>query len=289
MRNKLITCIIAVILCTGFLFVPVFASDGGGEILTVNAAWVDGDMLRINVTDANGVNSALALRLSDYMSNAEDKEYIAIQAVDLAGNKSGVIEIKNPYYKPKPSVEIEFIENPAESAVPNGKPFTPDGSGTVLDNVHDGDGKEFFTIDTEDGSVFYLIVDRQRTTDNVYLLNLVTLEDLVALAEKDGKTIDIGSTSAISVPEQDMADEQTAPKSPTPEQTAESPDKPQSKKDISMYIIIGIAVIAVGGAGYYFKIVRGKNKKDVYDYEKEDDSEDYDDYGDEPEDGGDEE
>ena len=63
------------------------------------------------------------------------------------------------------------------------KPLTPDGTGTVVDNATDGDGKEFFTIITEDESVFYLVIDRQRNGENVYFLNAVTLANLLSLAE----------------------------------------------------------------------------------------------------------
>ena len=75
---------------------PAFAADS--ETLTVNAAWVNNDMLHINVTDVNGVKSAFALRLSDYLDNAENTEYIMVQAVDLAGNQSAIFEIRNPHY-----------------------------------------------------------------------------------------------------------------------------------------------------------------------------------------------
>ena len=41
-------------------------------------------------------------------------------------------------------------------------PFTPDGTGTVVDTATDADGKEFYTIITPDEHVFYLVIDRQR-------------------------------------------------------------------------------------------------------------------------------
>ena len=63
------------------------------------------------------------------------------------------------------------------------KPFTPDGTGTVVDNATDEDGKEFFTITTPSENIFYLVIDRQRTENNVYFLNAVTEKDLLALAE----------------------------------------------------------------------------------------------------------
>ena len=57
------------------------------------------------------------------------------------------------------------------------KPFTPDGTGTVVDNATDEDGKEFFTITTPSENIFYLVIDRQRTENNVYFLNAVTEKD----------------------------------------------------------------------------------------------------------------
>ena len=303
-KTKLLM-LLAVMLCMVVFCVPALASGADDELLTVNAAWVDGDMLRINVTDAEGVTSALALRLADYVDNAENKEYIAIQAVDLAGNKSEIIEIKNPFYIPPSVPPISVIpgntQNPtsppqSESSISNGgKPFTPDGTGTVLDNATDGDGKEFFTITTEDDNVFYLIVDRQRTSDNVYLLNAVTEEDLMALAEKGGRTID-NNVSAIPTPSQTGTTE--GEENPT----ASSPpgeDNPPSKNNNGSLILIIIAVLGVGGAGYYFKIVKGKKNApaDEDDWGDDDNSDDNDsdtddeddDLGDDTEDGGEEE
>lgn len=79
----------------------------------------------------------------------------------------------------EPVAETPPAEEPATP-----KPFTPEGTGTVVDNATDEDGKEFFTITTPSENVFYLVIDRQRTDNNVYFLNAVTEDDLLALAEK---------------------------------------------------------------------------------------------------------
>lgn len=296
MRNRMLICVFVFALCFIILcFASPVSADGGDEILTVNAAWLDGEMLRINVTDANGVSSTFALRLTDYVSDTENSEYISIQAVDLAGNKSGVIQVKNPYYVPPDesnnTIEIELIpsetESPpqSESVIPDGsklggdfRPFTPDGTGTVMDNVADGDGKEFFTVSTEDGSVFYLIVDRQRSTDNVYLLNAVTEDDLMALAQKNNKTAKNEGVSAIPTVQPETTTEQL----PTATATTEPESTPLSKKssfNISTIIFIIVVVAVVGGVGFYFKIIKGKKNApadDEYDMEFEDDEEESD-------------
>lgn len=131
-------------------------------------------------------------------------------------------------------------------------PLTPDGQGTVVDNATDDEGKEFFTITTADESVFYLIIDRQRSGDNVYLLNTVTLADLMALAEKNGE--DISTVIAPTVTEE-----------PDPEPTvSDDPEpEPEAKTGGNMgMLLIALAVVAVGGgAGWYFKIYRPKQQR----------------------------
>ena len=266
-----------------------YAAD---ETLTVNAAWADGDLLKIQVTDKDGVNSTLALRLSDYVDDTAS-EYISIQAVDLDGNTSGVVQVKNPYYEPDSAstdkkdetadITVEII--PLEAPQSGGKPLTPDGSGTVMDDVFDNDGKEIFSITTEDGNVFFLIVDRQRTADNVYLLNAVTEEDLIALAEKSGRT---AATEPSVTPTTEAVTTITEQAIITTTTAAEPEIKEKSgglNRNTIIFVII--AFVAVGGAGYYFKI--HKNKKKVVETD-DDDIDDYDDKpGDSDEDGEDEE
>ena len=84
--------------------------------------------------------------------------------------------------EPQPETTPAPVEIEAEPETQN--PFTPDGTGTVVDNATDEDGKEFYTITTADESVFYLVIDKQKTSENVYFLNTVTVDDLLPLAEQ---------------------------------------------------------------------------------------------------------
>ncbi len=70
------------------------------------------------------------------------------------------------------------------SGAGNPEPLYPGRDGTVVDNATDEDGKEFYTITTADESVFYLVIDKQKTSENVYFLNTVTVDDLLPLAEQ---------------------------------------------------------------------------------------------------------
>lgn len=267
-QNKRLT-LIALILVIGAIFFSSTAYASGGEptqnaivannaIVTSEAAlivkevWLTGDTLHINVSDKHtGEEQTLELNLRDYAKPAD--EYVTIQATDSAGRISNSVSFKNPYFEqtatPEPPTQNSAPDKPSESAI-GGNPFTPDGTGTVVDNAKDGDGKEFFTVETPDGNVFYLIVDRQRDSENVYLLNAVNEEDLASLAKPgNGKNV-----SAIPTPEVKPTPEPPKPTEPDP-----IPD-PVTKKGIdnSMLIFIGIVVVVIGGVGYYFKIVRPK-------------------------------
>ena len=133
---------------------------------------------------------------------------------------------------------------PAEPLPTEPNPFTPDGTGTVVDNATDQDGKEFFTITTAEEAVFYLVIDRQRETENVYFLNAVTVADLMALAESSGEP---------AAPE--------PPPEPEPTTTPE-PEPVPEKKGGAGPLLLALAVVVIGGgAGWYFKIYRPKLQK----------------------------
>ena len=133
---------------------------------------------------------------------------------------------------------------PAEPLPTEPNPFTPDGTGTVVDNATDQDGKEFFTITTAEEAVFYLVIDRQRETENVYFLNAVTVADLMALAESSGEP---------------AAPEPTPEPDPEPDPT---PEPVPEKKGGAGPLLLALAVVVIGGgAGWYFKIYRPKLQK----------------------------
>ena len=135
---------------------------------------------------------------------------------------------------------------PAEPLPTEPNPFTPDGTGTVVDNATDQDGKEFFTITTAEEAVFYLVIDRQRETENVYFLNAVTVADLMALAESSGEP---------------AAPEPPPEPEPEPTTTPEPEPVPEKKGGVGPLLLALAVVVIGGGAGWYFKIYRPKLQK----------------------------
>ena len=167
--------------------------------------------------------------------------------------------------------------------------FTPEGTGTVLDSATEQeDDKQFYTITTADGNVFYLIIDGKRDSENVYFLNGVTEEDLLSLAQQDN-----GSESAIEVVTCNCTEKCEAgavntdcpvckndlngclgkvTEEPAPEET-EQPEAETEKSggNTGMIIFLVIALAAAGGLGYYFKIVRPKQQAAMDEDKFEDD------------------
>src|SRR5699024_8145239 len=72
----------------------------------------------------------------------------------------------------------------------NGGALTPDGNLSLVDDIGSSTqaGKQFITLTTKAGNVFYLIIDRDDDgEETVHFLNQVDEADLLALTE-DGET-----------------------------------------------------------------------------------------------------
>lgn len=126
---------------------------------------------------------------------------------------------------------------------------------TVTDGSDDGE-KVFYTVTTAEGDTFYMVIDKNQNTENVYLLNTVTRSDLTALAttdeteQKDGKEEDNLLTALQNEKEADSV-----------------PDKinssPKEKSGISSNIIIVVFVFIIGGGYYYIKIYKNKKEQQM--------------------------
>ena len=159
-----------------------------------------------------------------------------------------------------------------EDAVPQGNPFTPEGQGAVLDNAYESDGKEFFTIATKNAElVFYLVIDRERPEQNVYLLRAVSEADLYefvsALPEESVDRTNEPHEEAVprfSFPTSPV----TAPTEPDtikPEETilAEQPQTPtRNLKQILAMVFITVMMLLAGVVSF-LKLRQDKNRKNA--------------------------
>jgi SLT domain-containing protein len=106
----------------------------------------------------------------------------------------------------------------------------------VIDNVTNEDGKEFFTITTPSKHVFYLIIDRQKESENVYFLDAVTEKDLLALAQSEGQNTNNSSSSKVTT----TPEASSAPTVSTPTASSNS----QLEKQNSGAAVAAVAVFA---------------------------------------------
>lgn len=284
MKTKLIT-MFALVLCMGAFLLPVSAYAAAETDPPTVKAWLSEDILFIEAADSGAgveavfineerinyrVDGGLALFARDY---GDEGESILIYAMDFAGNKSETVTVEIP----KTAADPELAEQTTQS-----NPFTPSGQATVVDEATESDGKDFYTFTTPEGNIFYLIIDHQRESENVYFLNAVTENDLLALAESSGSS---SGSGAIPTPDPVPQTDPELITDPEPE----TPEKASNSNGTMIFLVI--AIIALGGAGYYIKIVRPKQQAaaigdDEDDFEDGDDDEEME-FEDEPEDDGD--
>ena len=113
------------------------------------------------------------------------------------------------------------------------------------------DARQFITFKTKSGKTFHLIINYDEEGQNVMLLTEVSEDDLLNMVEAKEK------------PKEEVKKIEEVPL-PT-EATKEEPVREESKKKeeskgAGLYIFLGLLVMAVVGAGYYFKIYKKKQE-----------------------------
>ena len=184
--------------------------------------------------------------------------------------------------------EIPTIPEVNELVKSSPTALTPDGNLTLVDDVsgEQAEDKQFVTVVSKSGNYFYLVIDRAGDRENVYFLNLVDEEDLLALIEDDkpkqqevpricnctnlceeGK-IDLNC----SLCRNDLTKCTGKPLTPT------STPELEKEKNKGMGGILLLLIVAMAGGGiYYFKVLKNKpNTKgntilDDYDFEDDED------------------
>lgn len=149
-----------------------------------------------------------------------------------------------------------------ETVIEDNRTLTPKGNAQLVDDVSDNENLQFITVTARDGNVFYFVIDKGASSQNVYFLNTVDESDLAALVEDYTPT----NTNTEQKPE--------ASTSPEPEQTEQQQKQTEQKKGNSPMLYIVLALIAAGViGGYYYKVILPKKKledaDDIEDFELE--------------------
>ena len=128
----------------------------------------------------------------------------------------------------------------------------PSGTGTVKEVYTDEGGRRFYTIQTPAGNTFYLIIDFTKQSENVYFLDAVAEQDLLALIEQAGGTVATAPESS--------ADKEAGNKPVPGSSGGEAAEQPEGGNGSGLFSMILIAAVVVigGGAALYFKVIRKK-------------------------------
>ena len=178
--------------------------------------------------------------------------------------------------------------------------LTQDGNLTLIDDIGSSSqaGKQFITVESKNGNVFYLIIDRDDDgEETVHFLNQVDEADLMALTE-DGETQPAACSctercqaGAVNMDcelcDQDMTacvgPELEPEETETSEQEETEPEAEESSGLNPAVLLLVLVLVGGGGAFAYFKLVKNKPKTkgndDLDDYDYGEDSEDADDTG----------
>ena len=302
----------------GLLTVQVHDTDSGAKAVYVNG---------YEFTELT--NGTLNVRLQQFDAGYE---YFTISAMDNAGNMSEVYKTKNPYYKDPADesddnpaeqlpVSAEATKQGNATAAVTEHTKTDGEGNTVSENSiaeqkkqafaeadaaeaaeksskdsqessQSEKGKEFYTIQTANDKVFYLIIDRDGEEELVYFLTEITENDLLNATSDNSDTLPKNSAaleSAIPVTEgalpnnntkQDAEQEENTENAEGTEENAEDTEsteettEPEQENPAASYILMGGLAAAFIGAAYYFKVVR-KKKEDFLDEDDEEDEEEY--------------
>lgn len=245
------------------------------ELLTIQAFDEESgvDKIYVNGYEFSELeDDTLKIRLQQFDAGYE---YFMVQAVDNAGNFSDEYKVENPYYtNPEEESNGDTGTNLASQLPISAEATEPSNAvGTVTEysteSVAEGEdkGKEFYTITTASDKVFYLIIDNNQSSENVYLLTQCSENDLLNFTGTESNTLPLNSAvvetalpnrTYVVEDEEEMTEESTTEVNT---ETAEGGEEVvMEESDTGMYLIIGIIILAVVGVGYYMKVVKGKDE-----------------------------
>ena len=169
-----------------------------------------------------------------------------------------------------------------------GAALTPDGNLSLIDDIGSPttSGKQFITVETKNGNVFYLIIDRDdEGEETVHFLNQVDEADLLTLMGDDAPAAEVPAVcnckekcaaGAVNtncpVCKNNLSECIGKEVVAEPEPEAEQPEK---KSSGGLLVIVLLLALAGGGAFAYVKFIKPKQgmkvstDPDDYDFEDE--------------------
>ena len=304
--------------------------DEGNLVITVNGVTVPAEITTIGTVVTNGgrlnlrTGAGMSFEIIDQLRPGEEvtvigsegdwyevivpekKGYVHSDYLELIEKAEQNSELDLAMLMHLMSVMFQGFESTDGETTEDSKSpfaFTPDGNLTLIDDFLQievpGDEeteqveKQFITVQSKNGNTFYIVIDRNGETENVYFLNLVDEADLMALMEsEDGETAAptcsctdkcvvgaINTNCEICRTNMSECTGKEAVVEPEPTEPVEEPT--EEPKSTNFMPIIVVLILGAGGfAVYWFKFRKPKTKtsgsSDLDDYDFGEDDEDYD-------------
>ena len=186
------------------------------------------------------------------------------------------------------SLDPDKLSELFERLMGGGAALTPDGNLSLIDDIGSSaqSGKQFITVETRNGNVFYLIIDRDdEGEETVHFLNQVDEADLLTLMGDDApaaetpavcnckeKCVAGAVNTNCPVCKNNLSECSGKEAAAEPEPEAEQPEK---KSSGGLLVIVLLLALAGGGAFAYVKFIKPKRgvkvsaNPDEYNFEDE--------------------
>ena len=304
--------LLLMLLCIGIFPVSAFASGGDypdDTLPTAESSAADTqETKQIGTVTTNGGN--LNVRTGAGLDNTAFTQLPNGTVVDVIGRDGDWGKILLPARVGYVYGSYLTVTDAADSTVSIGgmtggsDALTPDGNLTLIDDIGTSTkaGKQFITLESKNGNVFYLIIDRDdEGEETAHFLNQVDEADLMALTgEEETPAVCSCTTKCVAgavntscpvcaVNMTECVGKEAKPEVPA-EPTEPAAEEPEKKSGVGGILVVLLIVALGGGAAFYiFKQKKAKPQTkgsadlDDYDYGEDEDEYEFEPYEDEPE------
>lgn len=304
--------LLLMLLCIGILPVSAFASGGDypdDALPTAESSAADAqETKQIGTVTTNGGN--LNVRTGAGLDNTAFTQLPNGTVVDVIGRDGDWVKILLParvgYVYGSYLTVTDAVDSTASIGGMTGgsDALTPDGNLTLIDDIGTSTkaGKQFITLESKNGNVFYMIIDRDdEGEETVHFLNQVDEADLMALTgEEETPSVCSCTTKCVAgtvntscpvcaVNMTECVGKEAKPEVPA-EPTEPAAEEPEKRSGVGGILVVLLIVALGGGAAFYiFKQKKAKPQTkgsadlDDYDYGEDEDEYEFEPYEDEPE------
>ena len=304
--------LLLMLLCIGIFPVSAFASGGDypdDTLPTAESSAADTqETKQIGTVTTNG--GSLNVRTGAGLDNTAFTQLPNGTVVDVIGRDGDWVKILLParvgYVYGSYLTVTDAVDSTASIGGMTGgsDALTPDGNLTLIDDIGTSTkaGKQFITLESKNGNVFYMIIDRDdEGEETVHFLNQVDEADLMALTgEEETPSVCSCTTKCVAgtvntscpvcaVNMTECVGKEAKPEVPA-EPTEPAAEEPEKKSGVGGILVVLLIVALGGGAAFYiFKQKKAKPQTkgsadlDDYDYGEDEDEYEFEPYEDEPE------